>query len=54
MAGRGYFANRVVVNVIADHYEAVGSTAKLVEKCVGPETDIEEAIRCEFQVGLAT
>ncbi len=43
----------VTTNVIAERYKAGDSIAKLVEEYGGPETDIEEAIRCELHIGLA-
>jgi uncharacterized protein (DUF433 family) len=43
----------VTTNVIAERYKAGDSIAKLVEEYGGPEADIEEAIRCELQIGLA-
>jgi uncharacterized protein (DUF433 family) len=43
----------VTTNVIAERYKAGDSIAKLVEEYGGPQTDIEEAIRCELHIGIA-
>ena len=43
----------VTTNVLAERYKAGDSIAKLVEEYGGPQTDIEEAIRCELHIGIA-
>ena len=40
----------VTTSVIAERYKAGDSIAKLVREYGGPQTDIEEAIRCELQI----
>ena len=43
----------VTTNVIAERYKAGDSIEKLVKEYGGPQTDIEEAIRCELPIGVA-
>lgn len=43
----------VPTSVIADRYKAGDSIKALVKEYGGPQEDIEEAIRCELQVGAA-
>jgi len=43
----------VTTNVIAERYKAGDSISKLVKEYGGPQTDIEEAIRCELRIGIA-
>jgi uncharacterized protein (DUF433 family) len=43
----------VTTNVIAERYKAGDSIEKLVREYGGPQTDIEEAIRCELHTGVA-
>jgi len=43
----------ITTSVVAERYKAGDSIAKLVKDYGGPQSDIEEAIRCELQIGAA-
>jgi uncharacterized protein (DUF433 family) len=43
----------VTTNVIAERLKAGDTIKKLVKEYGGPQTDIEEAIRCELHIGVA-
>lgn len=43
----------ITTSVVAERYKAGDSIAKLVRDYGGPQSHIEEAIRCELQIGAA-